>query len=244
MSNDGLKLAPPRLKIITHQPWRKPLMLVLTVVIGVVCLLLGFALGQNKMLSQRVSSVLLSDDLGVAQERVKTLQDQLIDAQLNAGVHTQASNALRDDLMNMHAESSRLREEVTFYKSLMSPAALRQGLQVAELEIAPTGEPREHSFELLLTQVALRRKYIAGEVRIDLIGHSDDEEVGAEVVLSLTELLQGSKYPFKFRFRYFQDITGRITLPESFSPQRVLVTAMQNGKDPVQITFPWQASQR
>ena len=77
---------------------------------------------------------------------------------------------------------------------------------------------------------------VSGDVHMDIVGKQDGEE---QVVLSLTELGFTSTYPLKFKYRYFQDLTGTFALPAGFVPDRVLVTARQNGKDAVQASFPW-----
>ncbi len=207
-------------------------MLVGTAVIGVVCLIIGFALGQDKVVTDRISNALLSKDLAQFRTRVVALEADLIDARLNVDVQHAASNALREEMASELEKSTLLTEEVTFYKGLMSPSSLSKGLQVEELEITRSTGERQYSFKLLLTQVALRRSYIAGDVRVDLIGES-------EAVRSLTELGVLKAYPLKFRFRYFQDLAGRITLPVDFVPVRILVTAQQNGKETIQVSFPW-----
>lgn len=207
-------------------------MLVGTAVIGVVCLIIGFALGQDKVVTDRISNALLSKDLAQSRARVVELEADLIDARLNVDVQHAASNALREEMASELEKSTLLTEEVTFYKGLMSPSSLSKGLQVEELEITRSTGERQYSFKLLLTQVALRRSYIAGDVRVDLIGES-------EAVRSLTELGVLKAYPLKFRFRYFQDLAGRITLPVDFVPVRILVTAQQNGKETIQVSFPW-----
>ena len=230
-----------------HQPWRKPAVLISTAVIGVVCLLIGFTLGYNKVISDRISNALLNRDLTAAQARVTLLEGELIDSRLNVDVQREASNALREEMTQEHENSARLQEEMTFYKGLMSPSSLAKGLQVAELELAPSVDDGIYSYRLLLTQVALRRSFIAGEVRFDVIGgfgeaadQADfDQADKPESVLSLTELTELKTYPLRFRFRYFQDLAGQITFPEGFVPTRVLVTANQNGKESLQVTFPW-----
>lgn len=157
-----------------------------------------------------------------------------------------------------------LREAVTFYKNLMRPGELSEGLQVAELEVRPRQNPDLFEFDLLLTQIARRRSYIGGEISLDLVGTMSDPESGGQideglqeiefstqdsavqksddVVLSLTELNENATYPLKFRFRYFQNLTGNLLLPEGFSPRHVLITAHQKGKDALQVSFPWPRS--
>jgi hypothetical protein len=213
--------------------------LAVTVVIGVGCLLLGYIFGTNQIITYRGDAVQLSNQLETANEKVVELDAQLIDAQLNLNVLREASNSLREDLTEELSKSARLEEEVTFFKGLMSPSSLTKGLQVAELELVALPASGEYNYQLLLTQVALRRSFIAGDVRMDVIGRYADDAAGGEAVLSLTELASLEAYPMKFRFRYFQDLKGNLALPDNFTPARILVTANQAGKEPLQVSFPW-----
>ena len=48
----------------------------------------------------------------------------------------------------------------------------------------------------------------------------------------------------KFRFRYFQELAGTITLPEGFEAERVILSIKPGGKgksEPVKKTFDWPA---
>ena len=224
--------------MVKHRPIRRLLLITGIILLSVGCIVVGYALGQNTMVAERVSNTLLSRDLGAAETQVTTLESRLIDAELAAQVQRDANDALRDDLSELHSEIHRLNEEVTFYKSLMAPGEIQQGLKVAEMELQQHDDG-SHGFQLLLTQVALRRNYISGEVRVDFIG----SENGAQVVKSLTELQESGDYPLRFRFRYFQDLTGQFTLPDGFVAEKILITAIQNGRDAesesFQATFPW-----
>jgi hypothetical protein len=203
----------------------------------------GYIFGTNQIITYRGTEAQLSSQLEEAKKRLNEVDAQLIDAQLNVGVLREASNSLREDLTAELQKSSRLAEEVTFFKGLMSPNSLAKGLQVAELEVASTEEVGQYSYQLLLTQVALRRGFIAGDIRIDLIGRYTNDDAVDEAVLSLTELSTAEVYPLKFRFRYFQDMTGNLKLPDNFAPSRILVTANQSGKEPMQVSFPWPGTE-
>jgi hypothetical protein len=208
----------------------------LSIVATVAALVVGFALGQNRAVTERKTSAFLGTELEQAQFRIEDLNRTLIDAELAASVQKDANQALRQDLTALFEQNARLNEELTFYKSLMAPSSLPQGLQISELAIEPTAQQDEFQFQLLLTQIAKRRSYIAGSVHMDVVGERDN----AQAVLSLTELSDMDTYPLAFRFRYFQDMAGIIKLPEGFTPERVLVTATLRGGDPMQTSFEWR----
>ncbi|MEM9621292.1 MAG: DUF6776 family protein [Pseudomonadota bacterium] len=228
--------------MVQNQPWQRPLVISAVALIGVLSVVLGYAVGQNERLAKRLGTG-QPDQLEQMQLQMDDLQSDLIDARLAADVQRTAAQALRVDLTKMREQMQRLNEELTFYKSLMAPGSLVKGLQVTELELTNRRDPQIFGFELLLTQVAQRRTYISGQVRLDIIGHheadSGTSEGDPEVVLSLTEVSDVESYPLKFKFRYFQDLSGELTLPEGFLPGRVMITAQQNGKDAIQESFPW-----
>lgn len=225
----------PNFKVVAHQPWRRVVVVVVTIVLSVSCLSVGYTLGQYKMAydGKRVGQLKL--DLQLQTARANETEARLVDAELSREVQKAASNELRVEFKTLHQEVARLGEEVTLYKRLMSPGDVQQGLQVDALELGRSGIPGEHTFEILLTQVAIRRDYIKGEVRLDIVGAQNS----SQVVKSLTDLNSEQVYPLKFKFRYFQDITGTFVLDEDFEPERVLITASQNGKAPLQVGFPW-----
>ena len=244
--------------MVEHKPGRRVLMIGVLSLLGLGCLALGYAFGNNEAKVSRFTNADLSRDLQVMHERVARLEVQLVDAELNEQVQQQAADTLRQDLAAMRDQTRDLQEEVTFYKSLMAPGSLARGLQISELDVAPTEEQRAFRFELLLTQVAQRRRFIAGDLRVDVVGRwlegvnpggqptqaESDTSAEGQQVLSLTELADMAKYPLKFRFRYFQNFDGLLRVPENFVPDSVLVTAQQSGKDAIQASFPWPAGNK
>ena len=117
------------------------------------------------------------------------------------------------------------------------PADPSRGLQISEFALLEGAARQQYRYELLLTQVEARRSVVQGAVTIDLVGEQD----GGQVVLPLTEMEPQTDYPLKYRFRYFQDFSGTLALPEGFEPQRVVVTVTRQGSREanLQRTFDW-----
>ena len=140
-----------------------------------------------------------------------------------------------------------LTEEVTFYKSLMSPSSLAKGLQIADFELTAMEAEGRYTFHLLLTQVETRRDWVQGEATLEVEGRmretggTDSATGNGQRVLPLTEIGEDDSYPLKFRFRYFQDLTGVISLPAGFEPERIVVRAGKRGAstEAMTRTFDW-----
>lgn len=223
--------------MVEHQPWRRPVAVAAAVIIGLGCLLLGYVLGQNHVFATRVSTTTLEGQLASSEQALAAANAQLADVRLSLQVQGDAVAQLHEDLTVLTTTNSALEEEVIFYKSLMDPSSLAKGLQVAQFSVVELDAAnRDYGFELLLTQVAVRRNVIKGVVRLDVVGRMN----GDQQVLSLTEIASFKDYPVPFRFRYFQDVAGQLRLPEGYEPERILVTATQSGKEAVQSSFEWR----
>ena len=148
------------LKVVEHRPWRSALMLACTIAIGLFCLLLGYDLGQNDALAEKVSIQRLSNQVQALTTQIRQFEAEAVDARLNEAVYRQASDVLRDDLTKAQQDSARLQEEITFFKGLMAPNSMERGLQIAELELTALPDSQSFEFQLLLTQVALQRSVI------------------------------------------------------------------------------------
>jgi len=97
--------------------------------------------------------------------------------------------------------------------------------------------PRVFQFILTLTQNIRRASIISGKLRLDVEGTLDHRPV----TLYWSQLTDGAPAEPSFRFKYFQQLEGYLTLPEHFSPTRLLVTLDVNDqRKPVSRAFDWQ----
>lgn len=227
-------------RVVAHRPVVRVLMLVLLAAVVAGAVGLGFWLGT---LQRDVDFTYLQalERRGAALEgRVRDLTRELADARLAQTVDAQAAQSLRGTIGELRSRMAGLREEVTFYKSLMAPSSIERGLQIAEFELASADAEREFRYRLLLTQAEERRSWVQGSVRLEVRGvatGSDGSTVDRS--LPLADLAELEKYPLRFRFRYFQDFSGILTLPDGFRPQVVLVTAAPSGAEPMERSFDW-----
>ena len=68
--------------------------------------------------------------------------------------------------------------------------------------------------------------------------------IGAEEKnLVLSELDREKSDAVRFRFRYFQNINGRMVLPDGFEPREVMIVAQASGgKQQLKKDFNWPLS--
>jgi len=127
---------------------------------------------------------------------------------------------------------------VAFYKGVMDPSRNVRGLKIDSFELSPTGDVKRFRYKFVLTQVADNSRYVEGSVRFNLVGmlNSVKKTLALEQV-SLLDSVTGEK----FRFKYFQDFNGELTLPEGFTPEQVIIVAKSKGRGAVRLEemFDW-----
>lgn len=199
----------------------------------------GYWLGMRQSDLDRDRFGYLKERNGLLQLELESTGRQLADALLSRGVDRQALAIQREEVKTQDTAIRELREQLTFYRGLMDEPSPEQGLEVAEFELMESDGSDAFSFRLLLTRPTEKGDWISGNVKLDVTGLQAGTE--AERVLSLSEITDVDAVPLEFRFRYFQRLTGSLTLPNGFRPLRVTVRLASLGENAVQLerTFPW-----
>ena len=221
--------------MVADRPIRPVVATILAIVAAAIIAVGGYSLGRFE---RHVPFAMFeSNEVTHLRQHATELERQLADIKLSQVVDRDANESLRQTIKSLRDELSAAQEEVLFYRQLMAPSQAQRGLRIEKLELNPGQTANEINYRLLLTQVVERHDWASGVVTIDVAGSWDNEQV----VLPLTELTKLDSYPLPFRFRYLQDFTGVLTLPQGLTPERVIVTAATPGKKGkrIQKTFNW-----
>ncbi len=230
-----------RFRLVMESRWQRQVLRVALVVVILCAVGFGYWLGGRVASLDRVYVAALERQ-GAAHERsIARLNQELVDARLGQTVDQQAAQSLRNLVSDLRDEVAGLEEEVIFYKSLMAPSSLVKGLQISDFEVLSGEDGNQFAFRLLLTQTEVRRDWVQGGVELAVRGWMRGESGPDETVLSFADLGAHDTYPFRFKFRYFQNLTGQISLPEGFTPALVLVKVVPKGKaaQAVERSFQW-----
>lgn len=185
---------------------------------------------QVNMLNARIDELLL--------ENARLSSNMSIDATANK----QVSQRLRE----YNEEILELKEELVFYRSLLTPADLEPGLQILGMQLAQRtdGNPDEaagnaYSYKIVLTQRRNRFKFASGRVDLQLSGL----RAGREVTLYAEDLIPDSKQALTFEFKNFQSLEGQLVVPTGFEPQTMLVSVLPKarGLKQVERSFEWNS---
>jgi hypothetical protein len=178
----------------------------------------------------------LSGELRAVKQRLDRAQAREAVLQREADVLRQANGLLREQESERQAELNTLQSEVDFYRRLAGTGGAQTGLDVYRAELLTTASDRVFQFVLTLTQNIRRASIITGKVRIDVEGTLDDRPV----TLYWSQVGGDEPEP-SFRFKYFQQLEGYVSLPESFHPLRLMISLeARDARSAVQRSYDWQ----
>lgn len=232
-----------KLILVKHVPGVKRRRMILTIlavlVTAVLAYLLGYAVA-GASLDRAIDSLeRLSSEHQVLKKQEQQLRQTVVNLESGRAIDAQAKQQIQETISGLKDTVARLEKDVSFYKNIMAPSDNAKGLQVQNAEIEETSEDRRYAYKIVLAQVADNKNYVSGVVAVNLIGNTD----GVQDVIPLRDISEREDLGIKFRFRYFQNIEGELTLPENFVPLSIQVVAQSKGKRASRIeqSFDWSA---
>lgn len=178
----------------------------------------------------------LTTQLHQTDQLITGMRQELAELKLGGQIDSRANEEVRLTVESLQDQIAELNEEIRFYKGVMLPNVEEKGLRIERLDMKAASEPNTFNFSLLLTQIVEKHEYVQGGIEINIVGQ--------ETELSLSELGNADRDPIRFRFRYFQNIDGVLTVPDGFEPQQITIVAKSSGKNSQRLEkkFDWQLS--
>ena len=231
------------LVVKTHDPKKRTLILV-----GAVAFLLisawalfeygRFSAGYDSLSTSSEMQQLEKLKLGL-ERHVVDLREQRTALEQQQQVEQQAYDEVRRDLKDLQDENLELKEELAFYRGIVSPEEGAEGLRIQSLQITKNAKEGSFHYKLVLTQVLKNDRLAHG--RVDVLIEGIREEDGRQENLTLTDVSVPKRQAMNFNFKYFQAFEGDLAMPQGFVPIRVSVTVAPNGRklDSVEKIFDW-----
>jgi hypothetical protein len=228
-------------RVVEIRPARRAVLIALAGAVAIALAVAAYQLGRSHTERRLAEAAEMEEALSAARETIVDLERRIADYELSQTVDGTAQEELRRTMKSLRDELADGREELRFYRQLMAPSEAERGLRVERLELVSRAGTPEIGYRLLLTQVVDHHQWLTGTVRFEVSGHLGE----TEQVLSLTELGATAAYPLPFKFRYFQDLTGILSLPQGFLPAKVTIVAETPGKagKRVERTFGWNVQE-
>ncbi|MDX5300168.1 MAG: hypothetical protein LPK85_14595 [Gammaproteobacteria bacterium] len=157
------------------------------------------------------------------------LRRQLAVLERGQRIDRQALEQAKQTLATLESELAQARAEAALYKAILSPEAGQAGLQVYRADIVPSSTAAgTYTYRIVLAQFGDVRQDAQGRLQLSIEGMG---EGGQPLPLSAVSSPKMEDIPFQFR--YFQDISGQISLPEGFVPRALhMVLRVQGQRAP------------
>ncbi len=167
--------------------------------------------------------------------RVEQKVDML---QQNGEVDARAYAKVSEYLKTLQKEIVDLTEEVGFYRGIVAESS-KGSVNIKFFSLKAGGDAGSLMFQLVLTRGARSDKVARGTVNLAIEGVSK----GRKVRLETKDLGLREAPVLNYQFKYFQRLEGQISIPDNFSPQRIIVTvtAAGNSSRPLRKSFDWAA---
>lgn len=229
------------LVVKAHRPWKSKfvwsLILLFVLISGWTLFDYGrFLAGFNsKETASEINTLLKVQDH--LEKRIETLREDKAVLERAAQIERKAYNELDTTLKVLQAEILELKEELAFYRGIVSPNDSSSGLHLQNFLLEQNGETRSYRYKVVLTQVLKNDRLARGNVKLNFDGLQN----GESKILNLRQVTGNKVKELNYRFKYFQNVEGVVEFPDDFKLLRVTVQILPNGKerDMIEKTIEW-----
>ncbi len=181
----------------------------------------------------------LTTEIRQLRKTSKNLRQDLAFAHENLKVTKAAYGELDQSLKRSERQIVVLREELNFYRNIISPPDKKSGVRIQSLQIGQTDSDNKFRYKLVLIQALKHDRDVYGNASLQIIGLQE----GNKTVLDVTQRRQRLRV---FRFRYFKDLKGVIKLPANFTPLQIKIMVQVKGRNAktLEKIFNWNTSLR
>mgnify|MGYP001817860284 CR=1 FL=1 len=229
-----------QLRVKPHNPWKTRVLLLL----GLLAISVGgwslFDYGRYKagydsaeFDLEQLRLVALVDELS---GEIYHLREQRAQLERAAQIERKAYNELDTNLKVLQGEILELKEELAFYRGIVSPRDASRGLHLQRFSLEANGL-RSYRYTVVLTQVLKNDRLARGRVKLYVEGLQNNEPK----TLDLSALSQKPVKELSYRFKYFQNLEGDLELPRGFRPTRATAQILPGGRqqDMIEKTIDW-----
>lgn len=170
------------------------------------------------------------------QER-NELRRELAMVRQDAEVDRESIVSIRERIKQLQDERLKMEEELAFLRGIVSTTSKKQALRVQNFKLEPGLEEGGYLYKFSVSQVINSGIVAKGVIEISVEGLQD----GHARVLQLSEISDDKASHIKMRFRFFQNIEGKLQLPVGFEPASFNIEVKPTGGklETVKESFNW-----
>ncbi len=231
-----------KLMVVSYDPWKRFWKRFLLLALVALLATASYFFGRIEALETQEKAIVerdqLIEELNSAQQSASSYNQRVLMLEKGGEVDRRSTEGLRQNMVDLRTQIATLQEEVAFYKGIMAPASRKYDLRVQKTEVEKTLEDRRFRYKVVVTQVGTNQTYIKGLVIVNITGLMN----GKQKIFGLRDLSDDVQdYGIKFKFRYFQEISGELVLPKGFTPESIEVVLQSKGSKAGRVTqtTPW-----
>jgi len=152
------------------------------------------------------------------------LQDRAVQTERQLQVAQAAQINLAKALSDMQDESLRMKEDVAFYKNILSENDNGSELKVYSFKLAKGAQPRQYEYHILLVQSGRHDKLVQGSLKLAMNAIQNEQAVK----LPLGNGANAAQV-IPVNFKYYQRIDGTFIVPQGVEAQSVELNFMEPG---------------
>lgn len=188
----------------------------------------GFYQYRDMLLGLTTERDVLSDTLQQSQAQLVELRKRLVIYETSEEIDRISVKKAQDMVLELESQNAALEQEVAFYRNIMAPESASAGLVINSIDIQPTDILNVYRYSVVLAQLKSSGNFVNGRAQIQVEGLQNEQAIS----LNLNELETGAaKEGVAFKFRYFEELKGTLTLPDGFIPKQVLVVLQTKKKN-------------
>lgn len=224
-----------------HRPWRGAAIIVVTGLVMLGTARFTYELGKRHGGAETEDSTqlikALETRIGSLEARSATLVENNALLRRSASIDRESHAEIKQTLAETQTQMVKLKEELTFYRTLVTPNKGEPHLTLKSVELLPATENATYDYRVMLAQIRKNDRFASGKLNLSVHGVLD----GKPRTLRLTDIADVKQVPIKFKFKYFQTFEGRLELLPGFLPEVVEVSIQPTSKHlkPINQSFKW-----
>lgn len=217
-----------------------PFWLKILLMISVVCGVAWVAYQQGSAGETSGFAVLQPDaksKIAVLEKERDQLRRELTMVKQAAEIDRESILTIRDQIKVFQDERLKMEEELAFLRGIVSTTSKKTALKVQNFRLEPGLETRQFHYKFSVSQVINSGIVAKGKIELSVEGLQG----GRTKRLSLNQVSPDDVESIKMRFRFFQNVEGKLLIPEGFEPATINIEVKPSGKKlaPVKETFNW-----
>lgn len=183
----------------------------------------------------------LEDRIAKLNAEIVSLNEEVALLETHRDIDSEAYKQVEGSLTELQATIQAQKDEIAFYRGIISPEDGTSGLRVQDLRLSRGEDERSYNVRLVLVQALKHDRKVTGDVNLTIEGTQD----GATMTYAYTQLLpEAEEDSWAFSFRYFQDFDREIVLPDGFTPERINIEVRSRTRSisSIEQSFVWTSS--